>query len=229
MVSVNESPKYEPILRSFMELIKTGELKPGDSLPPERTLAQKLNASRATIREGLRILEFYGLIESRQGSGRRVKAIQDNERQQPLLINPLLVLESQVINDFLEFRFIVEPETTKLAAMRRTDKDLESMTEILEEVRVCNLTDEGGITEDALFHLAIAEATQNHIFKDVTTIHFSLLKRIRRGILWDHENRMVSFAEHMNIFEAIRDRQPERAYALALEHLRGIKQRLASP
>ncbi|MBI3740381.1 MAG: FadR family transcriptional regulator, partial [Chloroflexi bacterium] len=60
---------YEEVMVKLAELVRKGKFKPGDRLPPERTLAQQLRVSRATVREALRAMELQSLVISRPGSG----------------------------------------------------------------------------------------------------------------------------------------------------------------
>ena len=60
---------YQKVIEQIGEMIKTGYLKKGDKLPPERELVEQLGVSRTSIREAVRVLEILGVIESRQGEG----------------------------------------------------------------------------------------------------------------------------------------------------------------
>ncbi|MGB9640517.1 MAG: GntR family transcriptional regulator [Anaerolineales bacterium] len=62
-------PLYVQIAETFSDRIASGELKPGDRLPPERELCQMLNVSRMTLRQALNELESRGLVVRRQGDG----------------------------------------------------------------------------------------------------------------------------------------------------------------
>ena len=73
--SDNKSTKlYEDIAAEMIAQIHSGELRPGDRLPPERALAETYNVSRTTIREALRSMEMMGCVESRVGGGTYIKA-----------------------------------------------------------------------------------------------------------------------------------------------------------
>ncbi|WP_017473395.1 FadR/GntR family transcriptional regulator [Amphibacillus jilinensis] len=76
MTNRNETKAYENVLEKIKSYIKLEQLKAGDRLPSERELAEQLQVSRSTIREGLRAIELLGLIETRQGEGTYLKAYQ---------------------------------------------------------------------------------------------------------------------------------------------------------
>ena len=67
--AVEQRRTFEQILLQIEEAIISGGLKPGDRLPPERDLAQTFGVSRASVREALRVLEMFGVIVARRGTG----------------------------------------------------------------------------------------------------------------------------------------------------------------
>lgn len=69
---ITSVPLYLQIAESLIERIETGELAPGDRLPPERALSEMLGVNRMTVRQGLRVLEMQGLLERRPGRGTTV-------------------------------------------------------------------------------------------------------------------------------------------------------------
>ena len=71
---VSEKPA-DAIIRQIKELLITGQLKPGDKLPPERKLSEKLGVGRTQVRDAIRRLEFYGILKTRPQSGTFVAAI----------------------------------------------------------------------------------------------------------------------------------------------------------
>jgi len=93
---------YESVTEQIINLIKNNELKPGDKLPPERELAEKLSISRGSLREAFRVLESRGLIKSKPGGGRFIREINNED-----LIdteNVVLNLEKSSILELIEAR-----------------------------------------------------------------------------------------------------------------------------
>jgi len=107
---------YQSIIGQFIDLIKDGKLKVGDKLPPERTLAEMFNVSRASIREAFSAMEIIGLIEVRPGEGSFVTDLNIG----PFIstISPLLVSSESMDADLLDFRKLIEMEAVRLAAMK---------------------------------------------------------------------------------------------------------------
>jgi len=68
--SVHRGRLYEQVLRQFQQLIASGQLKPGDKLPPERELGRRFQVSRSSVQDAIHALQLMGLVRSKQG-GRR--------------------------------------------------------------------------------------------------------------------------------------------------------------
>ena len=124
-----------------MDLIKNNELKPGDKLPPERELAEKLSISRNSLREAFRVLESRGLIKSKPGGGRFIREIRENDHNNTE--NIILSLEKSSILELLEAREMFEVKIAQIPAQRATSEDIELIKKALN-----NKIREGGIEDD---------------------------------------------------------------------------------
>lgn len=67
-----EEKAYARVIEKVKKMILSGELKPGEKLPPEREFAEKLEVSRNSVREAIRIMDMMGIVSSQQGSGNYV-------------------------------------------------------------------------------------------------------------------------------------------------------------
>ena len=67
-----EEKAYARVIEKVKTMILSGELKPGEKLPPEREFAEKLEVSRNSVREAIRIMDMMGIVSSQQGSGNYV-------------------------------------------------------------------------------------------------------------------------------------------------------------
>ena len=205
--------------------IKSGAYAPDERLPTEHDLAAEFQVSRPVVREALKKLRDQRLIYSRQGAGSFVAQLGVKE---PLGFGALESLAD--LKRCYEFRMVIEPANAAAAAERRTETDLDAMRHALEVMR--DATDRRRHREDAdfEFHLAIAQATQNHYFatamealKDHIAVgmqfHGLSLKRTTDGLA--HVYR-----EHSAIFTAIADRDGVAARSLMWTHLSGSRDRL---
>jgi len=210
---------YESVINQIIDLIKNNELKPGDKLPPERELAEKLSISRGSLREAFRVLESRGLIKTRPGGGRFVREIDKNAIVDTK--NVILNLERSAILELLEAREIVEVKIAELAAQRATKGDIEAIEEIVNKKAI---DDKEAIKSNVEFHLAVAQASHNFVFNNIMLLHVDLFKNISSktgevpGRVYN-KNR-----EHKAIFRAIKEGDSKKAGEAMLKHLRSIRE-----
>ena len=116
-----ESP-VDKIIRQVRELITSGQLNPGDKLPPERRLAERLGVGRSNVRDAIKKLEFYGILKTLPQSGTVVAGMGLPALEG--LITDMLSLHNNDFKSLVETRVILETNLAQLAAQNRTDKDL---------------------------------------------------------------------------------------------------------
>lgn len=164
---VVESPA-DKISRQIRNLITSGQLKPGDRLPPERKLAERLGVGRTHVREALQKLEFYGILKTLPQSGTIVAGLGITALEG--LISDVLKLENSDFGSLVETRVILETQAAMLAAQRRTPEDLISIQKALEAYEAKVKQEKQAVEEDLLFHLKIAEASKNSVLKSLMLI-----------------------------------------------------------
>ena len=118
------------IILKIKDLINLKNLEPGDKLPSERTLSEKFEVSRNSVRAAIQRLEFYGLLNCIPQSGTFVADIGVTAMNG--MIDDILRLNTPDFKSLVETRILLELKTVKLAALRRTDEDLKAMREALE-------------------------------------------------------------------------------------------------
>ena len=214
---------YESVIEQIMNLIKNNKLKPGDKLPPERELAEKLSISRGSLREAFRVLESRGLIKSKPGGGRYIREIRKNGHNNTE--NIILSLEKSSILELLEAREMFEVKIAKIAAQRATPEDIELIGEALNKINKEEVLKHGKETEsDTEFHLAIASASHNFVFVNIIKLHLDLLKETR-GKTWKITGRREKqYQEHQAILQAIKEHNTKKAEEAMLEHLRNVRE-----
>ncbi|MEA1963831.1 MAG: FadR/GntR family transcriptional regulator [Candidatus Aerophobetes bacterium] len=213
---------YESVIKQIMDLIKNRELKPGDKLPPERELAEKLSISRGSLREAFRVLESRGLIKSRPGGGRFIREI--NKDTLISSENIILSLEKSSILELLEAREIFEVKIAEFAAQRATAEDIRMIEEALNRMGEEERGEDNERTEsDTEFHLAIARASRNFVFTNIIRLHLDLLKGTRERTWRIPGRRDEQKQEHKAIFQAIKEHNSKKASEAMLRHLRNIR------
>ena len=214
---------YESAIKQIMDLVKRSELKPGDKLPPERELAEKLSISRGSLREAFRVLESRGFIKSKPGGGRYIREIRKNGYSNTE--NIILSLEKSSILELLEAREIFEVKIVELAAQRATLEDIEIIEEALNKMnQEDGLKDDTKTESDTEFHLAIARASHNFVFTNIIQLYLDLLKETR-GKTWKIPGRREEqLEEHQKIFQAIKEHDSKKAGEAMLKHLRKVRE-----
>ena len=205
---------YEEIIKQIEDMINSGEMLPGDKLPSERDLAQRLNVSRTTLAQALRILEADGILVVRSGSGRFIRRSNQTEYSESVLGT----LKREAIVDLLEVREVIEKKTVELACVRATEEDLQE----IEKWVVKN----GNYTADISFHISIAQASHNDVFYNIMKSSMNLLYNTREYSLLRSRSLDDIHGEHFEIFDAIRMRDQERASTKIARHIHLIRSHL---
>jgi GntR family transcriptional repressor for pyruvate dehydrogenase complex len=219
-----KQPKISDVIMDQLEaMILEGSLKPGQQLPPERTLAAEFNVSRPSLREALQKLSARGLIISRQGGGSFV-----SENIGSSIVDPLTELFSthpEAQYDLLEFRHALEGVSAYYAALRCTQADKKRLQKCYVELQAAydQKLFEKETKADAEFHLAIAEASHNAVLLHTMRSLFTLLhKNIYanlESVYSKRDTRHRIHDQHRVLLEAIVAENPEKARNAAHDHL----------
>ncbi|MBD1395786.1 FadR family transcriptional regulator [Pontibacter sp. JH31] len=211
----------DKIIKQIKELISSGQLKPGDKLPPERQLCEKLGVGRSYVRDAIRKLEFYGIVKTLPQSGTVVAGLGITALEG--LITDVLMVEGHDFHSLIETRLILEKQTVRLAAMRRTEEDLADLERALEAYRTKVKNGKQGIEEDLMFHIRIAEASKNSVLKSLMLIVTpDILTHFTQQNVCGGGRPYGALEEHMDILEYIRIQDPDKAEAAMSTHLKDV-------
>lgn len=198
------------IMSNIKELINVKNLEPGDKLPSERKLAEKFEVSRSNLREAIQKLEFYGLLKSIPQSGTFVANIGVTAMNG--MIEDILRLEDPDFKSLVETRILLELKIARLAALRRTDEDLEKMKAALDAYIQKVNDNEDAIQEDLLFHLAIAKASGNSTMNTFMLVIIpEIITNFEKYHVCDSNLSKKGIKEHQDIFDAIKKQEPKLA------------------
>jgi GntR family transcriptional regulator, transcriptional repressor for pyruvate dehydrogenase complex len=216
---------YEEVAEVIYEMIRTGELKPRQKLDSVQQLAENFQVGRSAIREALTSLRAMGLVEMRQGEGTFIQEFETDQITFPLS-TAILMNKKDVVN-LLEVRKIIEVGAAKAAARKRSDLQLAAIEKALEEMRTAE-NEEIGEEADVNFHLALAEAAQNpllfSLMNHVSGLMEVTMKETRRVWVYSKQTTVEKlYYEHLAIFEAIKERNEEKASHYMLVHLQNIE------
>ncbi|MEH7828201.1 FCD domain-containing protein [Gemmobacter denitrificans] len=213
----------QSVARQIEMLILRGVLRPGERLPAERDLADRLGVSRPSLREALEALEGKGLVTSRPGSGVFIADVLGSAFS-PALVE-LFSTHDEAVFDYLNFRRDLEGLAAERAARLGSDTDLEVIGTIFQKMEAAHQkrdpSDEAAL--DAQFHMAIIEASHNVIMLHMMRSMFDLLKQ---GVFYNRQmmfrNRMTRdmlLDQHRAINSAIQARDGAAARAAIGAHM----------
>ena len=215
-----ESP-VDKIIRQIRELITSGQLNPGDKLPPERKLAERLGVGRSNVRDAIKKLEFYGILKTLPQSGTIVSGMGITALEG--LISDVLKIENPDFASLVETRVLLETESAKLAALRRTDQDIEDIKRALDGYeRKVNLGQQA-VEEDLMFHLSISEASKNSVLKSLMLIIIpDIINNFIKLDICKDGRFIAALDEHQVILNHIIAQEPEAAAAAMRNHLKDV-------
>lgn len=213
----------QSVVRQIELLILRGILRPGEKLPPERELAEKMGVSRPSLREAVADLQDRGLLTSRAGAGIYVAEVLGAAFSDALV--QLFASHDEAVFDYVLFRRDLEGLAAERAARLGSDTDLQVIGTIFRKMQAAhgkrNPAEEARL--DAEFHLSIIEASHNVIMLHMMRAMFDML---RAGVFYNRQKmfkqrttREMLLDQHRAINDAIQARDPGAARAAVEAHL----------
>ena len=213
--------KDKPLLQRAEEFLTqyvlSGEVAPGEYLPSEQVLCERLGIGRSTLREALSIMEAKGLVERRHGVGVRVT---DRSYQAAASMLDLMLRRNRASQqDLLEMRRLFEGQAAAWAAERATQERVEAIRDALETMRSTQTDLREYARADLNFHLAVAKATSNSVLiLMVETIRVLLLDVIVTSLRADYRPE-VTLRFHEQVLQAVSEHDPVKAARAMAAHL----------
>ena len=218
------------VIKQVELLILRGILRPGERLPSERELSERLGVSRPSLREAIADLQERGLLEAKAGAGIFVADVLGNAFSDSLI--KLFASHDEAVFDYISFRRDMEGLAAERAALYASDTDLAVIQAVFDKMEAAhakrNPTDEAQL--DADFHLAIIEASHNVIMLHMMRSMYQLL---REGVFY---NRSIMFKQrttrgdlldqHRAINTALQSRDAEGARSAVIAHLDYVERSL---
>lgn len=208
---IQDKRVYEQVVEQIKDSIRKGDLRNGDKLPPERELCTMLNVSRTSVREALRTLEIFGILESRQGGGNYIKDNVANSITEFFSI--VFMLHGNNVDEILELRDVLEPGAAALAAKKVDETQLQEIRSLA--LSLNNIEDEESFwltVKD--IHFRIFKATGNYYIQNMMFIISSLIDQYVENIkdIFDNKTFKVKYQElHINLVEALTNRESVQA------------------
>ena len=210
------------VIAGIIDYLKERRLQPGDRLPSERDLAERLGAGRNAVREALATLVTLRMIESRPNSGIYLRHVarESSFEAMVMLADMGATPTPTEVAETMEVRANLEALAVRLACERRSDEDLDRLELILrrtDEVLAAN----GNIVKvDTEFHIALVDATHNSVLVRVLNAFYRFTAKRREVLFSDRAHGTASARDHRKLVEHIRNRDAEKAEALILRHMK---------
>jgi GntR family transcriptional repressor for pyruvate dehydrogenase complex len=227
---VSSSRMSEAIVRQIRELIRSEALRPGDRLPSERDLGERMGVSRVTVREALRILESSGLVEIRVGArgGAFVTSPSAVTEKIGTDLAELISLSPMTGAEVTEARQVFEVGIVPLIVERATEQDITALQEMIEQHRQALADGRYGMALSAAFHVRLAASAHNTAIEAlVRSFHGPLLMSLREAQVAAPLMGHRGTTEHSDLVAAIAAREPDRAQDIMRAHLRRTARRVS--
>ncbi|MBN1935844.1 MAG: FadR family transcriptional regulator [Anaerolineae bacterium] len=218
--SLQRDNLYKQVADRIQELIVSESLHPGDKLPGERELAERMGVSRTVVREAIRVLSVRGLVKTKSGCGTYVRELNASDVSAPMALFFRLRQSKTLLCDVYEVRRVIEVEAAGLAAERATGDDLDAMQETIDALSGAPQNLEQFVQLDLDFHLALAAAAHNdllamllypitNLWQEVIHISYQVPDAVQNAIFY-----------HGAILEHLRARDVAGSRQAMLAHIR---------
>ena len=211
------------VVRQIEDLILRGILRPGERLPAERDLAERLNVSRPSLRDALGTLQDTGLLSAKQGAGVFVGDVLGSAFSPAL--TDLMARHETAVFDYLSFRRDMEGLAAERAARLGSDTDLKVIASIFAKMEAAHDARDTALEAqlDAQFHMSIIEASHNIVMLHMMRSMSDLLKGgvfFNRQIMFEQQTtRSMLLDQHRAIKDALMARDAPKALKAINTHL----------
>ncbi|GIN74551.1 GntR family transcriptional regulator [Bacillus sp. J14TS2] len=207
----------DDVVQQLQHKISTGEIRPGEKIPTEPKLMELFGVGRSTIREAIRVLVHAGLLEKKQGFGTYLKA-------NPTIQEPLSHrLHRAELIEVYDARKMLELEMSRLAALRRDAKDLETMRIHLDTRKLALEKDDRELytKSDIEFHMSIAIACKNGVIIDLFRTFSQVVSDAMHKLNKEYRSHDPQSHHHEKLYDSIKEKSPELAVKYTLLILEG--------
>jgi DNA-binding FadR family transcriptional regulator len=225
---VSSNRMSEAIVEQIRGLIRSEQLRPGDRLPSERDLGERMGVSRVTIREAMRVLEAGGLIEIRVGARGGAIVTSPSSSKIGSGLADLISLSPLTAGEVTEARQVFEMGIIPLVIERATDDDIAELRDMVAQHQSALKKGEYAMPMSAAFHVRVAACTHNAAIEMlVHSFHGPLLMSLREAQVAAPLMGHRGTAEHRDFVEAVARRDAAKAEEIMRAHLDRTARRVA--
>lgn len=220
---VSTDTVVQAIIQNITHSLTTGELMPGDRLPPEPELAKQLQVSRTALREALKMLGGLGVLQAKRRGGTFVATSVSEPMLNPLIFG--LIIEKGSKEELLELRILMEVDALELVIKKATDEDIARLEEnLIEFEKNIDTGDYDALNnKDIEFHSLILETTRNPSFIRIGKTVMQLFEKPMAEAIKAVGAESV-LSSHRNLLDAIKQRDLPKATELVTRSFQVTKE-----
>jgi GntR family transcriptional regulator, transcriptional repressor for pyruvate dehydrogenase complex len=225
---VSSNRMSEAIVEQIRSLIRSEQLRPGDRLPSERDLGERMGVSRVTVREALRVLEAGGLVEIRVGARGGAFVTSPSSAKIGTDLADLITLSPLTAAEVTEARQVFELGIIPMVVERATDDDIADLREMVHQHQAALKIGQYGMPMSADFHVRVAACTHNSAIEMlVHSFHGPLLMSLREAQVAAPLMGHRGTTEHRDFVEAVAAHDADKATDIMRAHLQRTARRVA--
>ena len=217
MDTVRRSTLSQQVLEQIVQLLMSGQLNPGDKLPPEMNLMEQFDVSRPVLREALSSLETLEIITRRPRGGTFV-----NDRVGSNPFKVMLALSINNVPAIIEARMALELGLVTIAAEKISDEQLEKIKETIDSIQENADSDYGRLDKE--FHRLIAQSANNPVVEGM--IDSLLITHEKTDSLITYREPDITIEHHLAIYEALKKRDPYESFTQMYRHLSYVRKKI---
>lgn len=212
-VSNSRPSAVDGVIEKIKELLIERKLTPGDMIPNETSLAESLKVGRGTVREALKILSAYGVVEIKQGHGTYISSASNKRLFSPQLFQ--ILVQDRDYKSLTQVRELLEEGIVKLVINSATDEELQqlqdSMETFLGELSKVDVSYKKAGEYDLRYHLMLAKYSHNSIVENIYTFVLELFAKtinpVHKGVTDVHTRmqKAIMARDTDAAVEAVRD------------------------
>ncbi len=207
---------YVQVIEHLKRYIITQGLLPGDRLPTEAVLSEQLGVSRLSIREALKVMESFGIVQTKPRDGSRLMSLSMKPMTDHLRF--LIEVSGVTFEEMGNARYLLECAILPIVIENADENDFKRMEEILEQMRELTKKGQTIVALDMEFHQIISQASKNRVLDGIG----DMIREFFEQLLERHEFREEQWQtveEHEQLYQAIRARDAEAARRVMASHL----------
>lgn len=212
--------------QGILALMRDEQLQAGDRLPSVRELSGRFGVAIPTLREAIRRLEAFGVVEVRHGSGIFVRSAQPPM----MLANPhASTVDRKVILDLIEARMLFEPWCAGVAAQSPGSPGVAALRDILARAEAALEGDDAALERaNMAFHREVAACAGNAVLSQVMALLTEIYSSEQSAMLTISNQRRQDHLEHCAVLEAIEQGDSALASQRMRDHLASVRATLAN-